>query len=145
MSTPSKVVLKRRNSEDFEEENVDEELLQLQWSNYSSAFGASLANLRSNEVFCDLTLTSASGTQFSAHKVVISACSGYLQNMLKKLPKWQYPVLIMPESLPTQDLRDILTFMYSGEVTTVLIITKLIHAFSSSRRTDFPQFNVILS
>ena len=36
--------------------------------------------------------------------------------MLKPLPGWQHPVLIMPKDIPTEDLRDILAFMYSGEV-----------------------------
>jgi len=63
-----------------------------------------------------VTLVSAKGEQFSAHKVVISACSTHLQSMLKPLPGWQHPVLLMPKDIPTEDLRDILAFMYSGEV-----------------------------
>merc|ERR1719189_1899394 len=105
------------NGYDKEEnsENSDE-LLQLQWSNHSNAFGAAMSKLRLNETFCDVTLVSAKGEQFSAHKVVISACSTQLQSMLKPLPGWQHPVLLMPKDIPTEDLRDILAFMYSGEV-----------------------------
>ena len=99
-----------------ENDSNSDELLQLQWSNHSNAFGAAMSKLRSNETFCDVTLVSAKGEQFSAHKVVISACSTHLQSMLKPLPGWQHPVLIMPKDIPTEDLRDILAFMYSGEV-----------------------------
>merc|ERR1712223_1624022 len=99
-----------------ENDSNSDELLQLQWSNHSNAFGAAMSKLRSNEPFCDVTLVSAKGEQFSAHKVVISACSTHLQSMLKPLPGWQHPVLIMPKDIPTEDLRDILAFMYSGEV-----------------------------
>ena len=75
-----------------------------------------MVKLRSNETFCDVTLVSSQGEQFSAHKVVISACSSYLQSMLTPLQRWQHPVLMMPKDLPTEDLRDIIAFMYSGEV-----------------------------
>lgn len=100
--------------------NEDSELLQLQWSNHQNAFGAAMSKLRNDETFCDVTLVSSEGKQFSAHKVVISACSDHLQNMLKPLPRWQHPVLLMPNNLPSQDLKDLLTFMYSGEVRTTL-------------------------
>ena len=94
----------------------DDELLQLQWNNHSNAFGAALANLRVSETFCDVTLISANGENYSAHRVVISACSSHLETMLKPLPRWQHPVLLMPSNVPNKDLRDILAFMYSGEV-----------------------------
>ena len=127
-SEGSKRLLKRRNSasknslpksgekEEAESNAAADELLQLQWSNHSTAFGAAMAKLRSDETFCDVTLVSAQGEQFSAHKVVISACSSHLQSMLTPLPRWQHPVLLMPKDLPSEDLRDILAFMYSGEV-----------------------------
>ena len=73
-----------------------------------------MSKLRSNETFCDVTLVSAKGEQFSAHKVVISACSTHLQSMLKPLPGWQHPVSIKPKNIPTNNLRDIHAFMYSG-------------------------------
>ena len=96
--------------------NDNDELLQLQWNNHSNAFGAALANLRVSETFCDVTLISANGENYSAHRVVISACSSHLETMLKPLPRWQHPVLLMPSNVPNKDLRDILAFMYSGEV-----------------------------
>merc|ERR1712029_142637 len=102
------------NKED--NDSNSDELLQLQWSNHSNAFGAAMSKLRTDETFCDVTLVSTKGEQFSAHKVVISACSSQLQSMLKPLPGWQHPVLLMPKDIPTEDLRDILAFMYSGEV-----------------------------
>lgn len=97
-------------------ENSNDEMLALQWSNHLPAFGAAMSKLRSDETFCDVTLVSAQGEQFLAHKVVVSACSQHLQSMLTPLPRWQHPVLIMPKDLPSEDLRDILSFMYSGEV-----------------------------
>ena len=119
---PSKRIKKspsadRDESEILNSQGADDELLQLQWNNHSNSFGAALANLRLHEAFCDVTLISANGDKYSAHKVVISACSSHLESMLKPLPRWQHPVLIMPSNLPNDDLRDILAFMYSGEVT----------------------------
>ena len=54
---------------------------------------------------------------FSAHRVIISACSSHFEKTLKKLPRWQHPVLIMPPDVQAEDLRDIIAFMYSGQVT----------------------------
>ena len=106
---------KRTNSSELEEGEANE-LLQLQWSNHSTAFGTALNILRSDDTFCDVTLITSEGEHFSAHKVIISACSSHLRSMLKLLPRWQHPVLIMPKDVPMDDLRDIITFMYSGEV-----------------------------
>ena len=105
--------------------NDNDELLQLQWNNHSNAFGAALANLRVSETFCDVTLISANGENYSAHRVVISACSSHLETMLKPLPRWQHPVLLMPSNVPNKDLRDILAFMYSGEVSSSSLIVML--------------------
>ena len=105
---------KRTNSSELED--GDGELLQLQWSNHSTAFGTALNILRSDDTFCDVTLITSEGEHFSAHRVIISACSSHLRAMLKPLPRWQHPVLIMPKDVPMDDLRDIITFMYSGEV-----------------------------
>ena len=106
---------KRRNSSELGDSEASE-LLQLQWSNHSTAFGTALNILRSDDTFCDVTLITSEGEHFPAHKVIISACSTHLRAMLKPLPRWQHPVLIMPKDVPMDDLRDIITFMYSGEV-----------------------------
>ncbi len=92
------------------------EMLRLHWNNHSTAFGAAMSKLRTDETFCDVTVISSEGDQFAAHKVVISACSAHLQAMLQPLPRWQHPVLLMPKDLPSEDLRDIIYFMYSGQV-----------------------------
>ena len=49
-------------------------------------------------------------------RIVLSACSTYLRTVLKDLPRWQHPVIMMPKDLPSRDLEDILTFIYWGKV-----------------------------
>ena len=47
---------------------------------------------------------------------MLSACSTYLRAVLRDLPRWQHPVIMMPKDLPGRDLEDILTFIYWGKV-----------------------------
>ena len=49
-------------------------------------------------------------------RIVLSACSTYLRTVLKDLPRWQHPVIMMPKDLPSRDLEDILSFIYWGKV-----------------------------
>ena len=52
-------------------------------SNYSDSLLAALSELRSQSLFCDVTLTSDDGTfQTKVHKVVLVAASDYLKSLL---------------------------------------------------------------
>ena len=55
-------------------------------------------------------------TNYHFFRIVLSACSAYLRAVLKDLPRWQHPVIMMPRDLPGRDLEDILTFIYWGKV-----------------------------
>lgn len=50
----------------------------LQWKNHSPNFVSAFTQLLDSEALVDVTL-SASGKQIQAHRVVLSACSSYLQ------------------------------------------------------------------
>ena len=52
-------------------------------STYTDSLLAALSELRSQSIFCDVTLTSDDGTfQTKVHKVVLVAASGYLKSLL---------------------------------------------------------------
>ena len=54
----------------------------LRWEDYSSSVLAVFRNLKEEEDFVDVTLACRS-RQFTAHKVVLSACSPYFRSLLK--------------------------------------------------------------
>ena len=52
-------------------------------STYTDSLLAALSELRSQNLFCDVTLTSDDGTfQTRVHKIVLVAASGYLKSLL---------------------------------------------------------------
>ena len=79
-------------------------------SNVSKSFG----KLRNEEYLHDVTLVGDDHTQMSAHKLVLSACSEYFKEVFKRNKLSN--TLMCLEGLSNQDLRNILDYMYNGEV-----------------------------
>lgn len=61
----------------------------------------------------DCTLA-CDGGKISAHKVVLSACSSYLANILLEHPV-EHPIIILPE-LNIEDVKTLVHYMYTGEL-----------------------------
>lgn len=61
----------------------------------------------------DVTLA-CDGCSFTAHKVVLSACSPYFRRLLKANP-CQHPIVILRD-VQQKDMENLLRFMYNGEV-----------------------------
>ncbi|XP_037297702.1 protein abrupt isoform X4 [Manduca sexta] len=74
---------------------------------------SSFRRLRDEEDFVDVTLACA-GATFTAHKVVLSACSPYFRRLLKANP-CQHPIVILRD-VHDKDMESLLRFMYQGEV-----------------------------
>ncbi|KAI9581699.1 hypothetical protein GQX74_010016 [Glossina fuscipes] len=55
----------------------------LRWNNYQSSITSAFENLRDDEDFVDVTLA-CEGRSIKAHRVVLSACSPYFRDLLKK-------------------------------------------------------------
>ena len=53
----------------------------LKWNEFSSTLSSGVGNLLQDKEFVDITL-SAEGKSFSAHKLVLSACSPYFKSIL---------------------------------------------------------------
>jgi len=85
----------------------------LRWPDYHTSVLAAFRSLKEEEDFIDVTL-SCEETQYSAHKVVLSACSPYFRKLLKSNP-CSHPIVILRD-VREDDLRLLLTFMYHGEV-----------------------------
>ena len=73
--------------------------------------------------FCDVTLV-ADDKQISAHKIIISSCSPVLGNILKLNPH-PHPLIYL-RNVKYKDLKNLLTFMYQGEVS---IVEEDLHTF----------------
>ncbi|KAK2722185.1 protein abrupt-like [Artemia franciscana] len=91
----------------------EEQHFSLRWNDYQSSILSSFRHLRDSEDFIDVTLA-CDGKSFTAHKIVLSACSPYFRHMLKANP-CQHPIVILRDVMP-DDMQALLSFMYNGEV-----------------------------
>merc|ERR1711884_778015 len=86
----------------------------LKWNDFQSTVSQSFSILRKEEDFFDVTLVTDDEIQMSAHKLVLSACSSFFKNILKKNP---HPnPLIYLHGVDSTNLGYILDYIYHGEV-----------------------------
>ncbi|XP_020279400.1 protein abrupt-like isoform X2 [Pseudomyrmex gracilis] len=85
----------------------------LKWNDFHTNILSTFRNLRDEEDFVDVTLA-CDNCSFTAHKVVLSACSPYFRQLLKANP-CQHPIIILRD-VSSQDMESLLRFMYHGEV-----------------------------
>ena len=64
------------------ENNSSTNKFRLRWDNFSQSVVSSFRRLKEEEDFVDVTLA-CNSKQFTAHKVVLSACSPYFRRLLK--------------------------------------------------------------
>ena len=86
----------------------------LRWNEFEKKYAESFRQLRDNEYFTDVTLTTE-GHSVKAHRVILSACSTYFHAILKSMSPWQHPVLMLQDVKP-QDLNALMDFIYFGQV-----------------------------
>jgi len=85
----------------------------LRWNDFESNISSSFSELREDKDFFDVTL-SCDDEQIQAHKLIISACSPFFRNVLRRNPH-QNPLIYL-KGVRFTDLQAILNFMYHGEV-----------------------------
>ncbi|KAL7632645.1 UNVERIFIED_CONTAM: hypothetical protein RMT77_017024 [Armadillidium vulgare] len=85
----------------------------LRWNNHQSNIVTVFEQLLHSGAFVDVTLA-VEGMSIKAHKVVLSACSPYFQAVLASHPD-KHPIVILKD-VRYEDMRDLLDFMYRGEV-----------------------------
>ena len=86
----------------------------LKWNDFQSTVSQSFRSLRQEEDFYDVTLVSEDELQLSAHKLVLSACSSFFKNILKK--NVHASPLIYLSGVSSSNLKNILDYIYCGEV-----------------------------
>ncbi|XP_071569123.1 uncharacterized protein [Temnothorax nylanderi] len=90
-----------------------EQQYSLRWNDFQASILSSVRQLRDVEDFVDVTLACDS-CSFTAHKIVLSACSPYFRNLLKANP-CPHPIVILKD-VASSDMESLLRFMYHGEV-----------------------------
>jgi len=86
----------------------------LRWNNYSQNVSAVFARLRDEELFVDVTLATLDKQVIRAHRVVLSAGSGYLEKILA-VNTCEHPTIVL-SNLRYKELKLLVDFMYSGEI-----------------------------
>jgi len=85
----------------------------LRWNDFESNISVAFRELRQDKDLFDVTLA-CDDEQIQAHKVILSACSPFFRNVLRKNPH-QHPLLYL-KGVKYTDLQAVLNFMYHGEV-----------------------------
>ncbi|XP_028129373.1 protein abrupt-like isoform X2 [Diabrotica virgifera virgifera] len=83
------------------------------WSNHMNHVKQAFDNLLNNSDLTDVTLY-VEGNKIGAHKMLLSACSNYFNNLFKDFPQ-EHPIIVL-KGVRCRVLKDILKFIYSGEV-----------------------------
>ena len=88
----------------------------LKWNDFHSNVSKSFGLFRNEDYLHDVTLVSDDHHHVSAHKLVLSACSEYFKNIFKLNNKPNAHPLVCLDGISSGDLKDILDYMYIGEV-----------------------------
>jgi len=85
----------------------------LRWNDFETNISVAFRELREEKDFFDVTLA-CDDSQIQAHKVILSACSPFFRNVLRRNPH-QHPLLYL-KGVKYKELLSVLNFMYMGEV-----------------------------
>ena len=85
----------------------------LKWNDFHQNIVSSYSILRKDSDFCDVTLVSQDDHQIEAHKIILTACSPFFSNVLRK-KKHSHPLIYM-RGLQAKDLVAMVDFIYYGE------------------------------
>ncbi|XP_020710547.2 broad-complex core protein isoforms 1/2/3/4/5 isoform X2 [Athalia rosae] len=83
------------------------------WNSHQSNMHNAFPKLLSSEQFVDVTLA-CDGGSIKCHKVVLSACSDYLERLLLDIP-CTHPIIFLRD-MRMWELQALVEFMYRGEV-----------------------------
>jgi len=86
----------------------------LKWNDFEANISSAFREIRDDKDFFDVTLACENDEQISAHKVILSACSPFFRNILRR-NQHQHPLLYL-KGVKYSDLLSVLNFMYHGEV-----------------------------
>ena len=91
-----------------------DEIFTLHWNEYQSNLNSSFKRLRNDTSYKDVTLVADDQKIVTAHKLILSMCSGYFQNVLSKYSN-EKPILCL-DGISSNELNNILDYIYNGEM-----------------------------
>ena len=91
------------------------EKFNLTWNDFQTNLTNSFSKLRHDTDLSDVTLIADDQEQVQAHRVVLSSCSAFFQNIFKK-NKEQKNLSLFLSDIQTVDLRNVLDYIYNGQV-----------------------------
>ena len=92
---------------------MSSEKLRLEWNDFQENILSAFKELKSDQVFTDVTLACEDGQQIGAHKVVLTTSSPLFRNLMKS-NRHQHPLIYM-RGVKFEDLVAIIDFLYCGE------------------------------
>lgn len=94
--------------------SVEGEKYCLKWNDFTSNLSTAFQQLRKDEDFFDVTLLTED-SEIKCHKLVLGACSSHFRQIIKRLSSIQNPAIYL-RGVRHEDIKNILEFMYLGEV-----------------------------
>ena len=91
------------------------EKFNLTWNDFQTNLTQSFSKLRTDTDFADVTLISDDHEQVQAHRVVLSSCSVFFENIFKKNKGEKHLSLYLCD-IQTEDLKNVLDYIYNGQV-----------------------------
>ncbi|TMW51104.1 hypothetical protein DOY81_003835 [Sarcophaga bullata] len=102
----------KHSQQSFTDPNTIDQYL-LSWNNFHGNMCRGFHTLQKDEKMVDVTIA-AGGKIFKAHKLVLSVCSPYFQQIFLENPS-SHPILLMAD-VEASHMAGLLDFMYSGQV-----------------------------
>ncbi|XP_049837941.1 protein abrupt-like [Schistocerca gregaria] len=95
---------------------ASDNLLLVRWEQHEVELLQQFCRYFTNNVFVDVTLW-CQGRSFKAHRILLSACSEYLERVLLEQPRGSVdPVMVVLHGVEPDDLGRLLDLIYRGEV-----------------------------
>ena len=85
----------------------------LRWNDFEENISNAFKDIRAEKDFFDVTIA-CEDDQLMAHKVILSACSPFFKNVLRR-NQHQHPLLYL-KGVSVRDMEALLNFMYHGKV-----------------------------
>merc|ERR1712113_991610 len=96
--------------------NMAAENFCLKWNDHHSVFFSNAEKLCHGSLLTDVVI-SASGTLFQAHKLVLSVCSTFFQDVFSQALLQQSPsTVVYLKDVEAKHMQLLLSYMYRGEV-----------------------------
>ncbi|KRT81876.1 BTB domain-containing protein, partial [Oryctes borbonicus] len=106
---PNPILKDTRSTPDPEADEVC-----LRWNSHHSNMKSTFPSLLHREQYVDVTLTSE-GKSLKCHRLILSACSSYFDELLSGISPLQHPVIFL-NGVSFWVLKCLVDFMYAGEV-----------------------------